>query len=48
MKPLSQTLFWLGILSIPFSWMMWYFGTEIEIGTQVMKNLQDPILRNIY
>ncbi len=47
MKPLSQTLFWLGILSIPFSWMMWHFGTEIEIGTQVMKNLQDPILRNI-
>jgi len=27
---------------------MWHFGTEIEIGTQVMKNLQDPILRNIF
>ena len=47
MKPLSQTLFWAGIISIPLSWMMWYFGAEIELGRQVMNSLQDPILKNI-
>ena len=47
MKLLSQILFWVGIVSIPLSWLMWYFGTEIELGRQVMSNLQDPILKNI-
>ena len=47
MKPLSQTLFWAGIISIPLSWVMWYFGAEIELGRQVMSGLQDPILKNI-
>ena len=47
MKPLSQILFWAGIISIPLSWMMWYFGAEIELGRQVMSSLQDQILKNI-
>ena len=47
MKPLSQTLFWAGIISIPLSWMMWYFGPEIEIGRQVVNNIDDPALRAV-
>ena len=47
MKPLSQILFWLGIVSIPLSWMMWHFGPEVEIGRQVFKNIEDPVLRMV-
>jgi hypothetical protein len=47
MKPLSQILFWIGIISIPLSWMMWHFGPEIELGKQVFKNIEDPILRSV-
>ena len=47
MKPLSQILFWVGILSIPLSWLMWHFGPEIEIGRQVISNIEDPILRSV-
>ncbi len=47
MKPLSQILFWLGIVSIPLSWMMWHFGPEVEIGRQIFKNIEDPILRSV-
>ncbi|MGQ0657529.1 MAG: hypothetical protein ACT4NU_05445 [Chromatiales bacterium] len=45
MKPLSQVLFWLGILSIPLSWLVWYLGPEIELGRQVMNNVADPALQ---
>ena len=45
MKLLSQILFWAGIVSIPLSWLMWYFGPEIEIGRQVVNNIDDPALR---
>ena len=47
MKPLSQILFWVGILSIPLSWLMWHFGPEIEIGRQVVSNIDDPALRAV-
>ena len=47
MKPLSQTLFWAGIVSIPLSWLMWHFGPEIEIGRQIMSNIDDPALRAV-
>ena len=47
MKPLSQVLFWAGIVSIPLSWLMWHFGPEIEIGRQVISNIEDPILRSV-
>ena len=43
MKKLAQVLFWLGILSIPFSWLMWYVSPEI--GKQVMVDIADPALR---
>jgi hypothetical protein len=45
MKTLSQVLFWLGIASIPLSWLMWYFGVEIEMGRQVIGNVTEPALQ---
>ena len=47
MKLSSQILFWAGIVSIPLSWLMWYFGPEIEIGRQVVSNIDDPALRAV-
>ena len=47
MKYLPQVLFWTGIVSIPLSWLMWYFGPEIEIGRQVISNIDDPTLRAV-
>ena len=43
MKVLAQVAFWLGILSIPASWIIWYFGPEV--GRQVMHGITDPALR---
>ena len=45
MKTLCQVLFWLGIASIPLSWLMWYFGAGFEMGRQVMSNVADPALQ---
>ena len=47
MKTLSQVLFWLGIISVGLSWLMWYFGPEIEIGRQVIAGIDDPALRAV-
>ena len=47
MKHLPRVLFWAGIASIPLSWLMWYFGPEIEIGRQVINNIDDPTLRAV-
>jgi uncharacterized membrane protein (DUF106 family) len=30
MKMLPQVLFWLGLISIPFAWLVWYFGPQLE------------------
>ena len=46
-KHLPRALFWSGIISIPLSWLMWYFGPEIEIGRQVISNIDDPTLRAV-
>ena len=45
MKNLCQGVFWLGIVSIPLSWLMWYFGAELEMGRQVMGNITDPAMQ---
>ncbi len=45
MKSSSQVLFWLGIAAIPLSWLMWYFGAEIEVGKQVIGKVADPALK---
>ena len=31
MKALPQVLFWLGIVSVPLAWLMWFLGPEIEV-----------------
>jgi len=45
MKALPQILFWLGIISIPGAWAIWYLGPDIEIVRAVLSDIQDPALR---
>ena len=44
MKLLSQILFWTGIASIPFSWLMWHLGTNIELGVTILESSFTPLL----
>jgi hypothetical protein len=44
MKMLPQVLFWLGLISVPFAWLVWYFGPQIEV-TPVLAKITDPALR---
>jgi len=46
MKALPQILFWLGILSIPGAWVLWYFGPDLEIVRSVFNGIQDPALKS--
>ena len=43
MKTLAQLCFWLGILSIPASWAIWYMAPEI--GQRVLEGVADPMVR---
>ncbi len=45
MKNLAQALFWLGIVSIPLSWLAWFIAPEI--GADVMSKISDPALRSV-
>ncbi len=45
MKMLPQVLFWLGLIAVPFAWLVWYFGSEIEIIRPVLSSISDPALR---
>ena len=45
MKMLPQVLFWLGLISVPFAWLVWYFGSEIEIIRPVLARINDLALR---
>jgi hypothetical protein len=45
MKALPQVLFWLGIISVPLAWLMWYLGPEIELVRPVLSGIDDPALR---
>ncbi len=45
MKTLPQILFWLGIISVPLAWLMWYFGPGIEIIRPILGSIEDPALR---
>ena len=44
---LPQVLFWLGIISVPLSWLLWYFGPEIELVRPVLSGIDDPGLRAV-
>lgn len=45
MTTLSQILFWLGVLSIPLAWLMWWLGPKIELGRRIAAKVTDPGLR---
>ena len=45
MKLFAEVLFWFGLVSIPLSWAMWYFGTRIEIARHVLTDIADPAMR---
>ena len=45
METLSQVLFWVGLVSIPLSWLVWFLGRQIEVGRHVLGNISDPALR---
>ncbi len=45
MKTASQVLFWLGVLAIPLTWLVWHMGPEIEVGRQVMGDIANPALK---
>lgn len=47
MKKLPDALFWLGILSAPLAWLLWYVGPEIELLRPVLSGIQDPALRAV-
>ena len=47
MKTLPQVLFWLGILSVPLAWLLWYFGPEFELIRPVLSGIDDPALREV-
>ena len=45
MKQLPQVLFWLGLISIPFAWLVWYVGPQMEMVRPVLASINDPALR---
>jgi hypothetical protein len=47
MKTLTQVLFWLGIISIPLAWLIWYFGPGIELVRPVLGGIDDSALRAV-
>ena len=47
MKLLPQVLFWLGIISIPLAWLIWYVGPELEPMRPVLSGVADPALRAV-
>ncbi len=47
MKMLPQVLFWLGIVSIPLAWLLWYFGPAFELIRPVLSGIDDPALRAV-
>jgi hypothetical protein len=47
MKMLPQVLFWLGVISIPLAWIVWYLGPELEILRPVLSSIKDPALKTV-
>ena len=45
MEMLSQASLWLGLVSIPLSWLVWFFGPRLEIGRHVLDRIGDPALK---
>ena len=47
MKALPQILFWLGIISAPLAWVLWYFGPDLEVMRPVLGGIEDPAIRAV-
>ncbi len=47
MKSLPKILFWLGILSIPLSWTVWYLGPDMEMLRPVLERISDPAMKAV-
>jgi hypothetical protein len=46
MKMLPQeVLCWVGLLCVPFAWLVWYFGPQLEVLRPVLAGINDPALR---
>jgi len=45
MKQLPQVLFWLGLISILFAWLVWYVGPQMEMVRPVLASISDPALK---
>ncbi len=45
MKIASQVLFWLGIVCIPLSWLIWYMGPQLELARYVLADIADPAMK---
>ena len=45
MKLLPQVLFWLGIISIPLAWLIWYWGPAFEPMRPVLSGVNDPCIK---
>ena len=45
MKMLPQVLFWIGLISVPFAWVVWYLGPQFEVLRPVLTSITDPALR---
>ena len=47
MKTLSEVLFWLGLISIPLAWLLWYVGPGMELMRPVLGEIADPALKAV-
>jgi len=47
MEKSPQFLFWLGVISIPLAWIIWYMGPNLEILRPVLSNISDPALKAV-
>ncbi len=47
MEMLPRVLFWLGIISIPLAWIIWYVGIDVELLRPVLGGIEDPALKAV-
>jgi len=45
MQMLAQACLWVGLLSIPLSWLVWFYGPQVEVGRHVLAKITDPALK---
>ena len=47
MKALPNVLFWLGLISVPLAWLLWYLGPDLELLRPVLAGIEDPAMRAV-